>query len=220
MADGDGTGGQGDTGAGGNGGDTSFLDGITDSAMRGNEIFKDFTDLDGLAKSHVDLNQQLVDLKASQPTLPENADGYSFQAQDGTELDQEVMGQFRGLAFEQKFTADQHAAVVNFDLARQAKLTVDYNKLNQDNVDALKAELGDGWDEALSKANEVLKKVPGGEKLMKATPIEDHPALFEVMVWLGKHISEDVLESGSVSGDGDTRTKDESGRPNLQFRDM
>ena len=209
---------QGDTGAGD--GDTSFLDGITDEAMRGNEIFKDFTDLDGLAKSHVGLNQELVDLKASQPTLPENADGYSFQAQDGTELDQEVMGQFRGLAFEHKLTPEQHAAVVNFDLARQAKLTADYNTLNQANVDALKAELGDGWDEALGKANEVLKKVPGGEKLMEATPLDSHPALFTFMVWLGKHISEDVLESGGAGGDGDTRKKDETGRPVLNFDGM
>ena len=157
--------GQGNTGDGAGNGDTSYLDGIADEGLRANEALKDFENLDGLAKG-------FVDMKGSLPVLPADVKAYDFTVPKGIEVDEAEMATFKDSALKLGLTAEQYKGVMEFEFARGARATVEYNNAQKETLDALKKELGDGFDAALEKANKVLTKVPGGQDLLDSIDLK------------------------------------------------
>jgi len=223
MADDTGAGGQGDTGAGGNGDGTSFLDGITDEGVRANEALKGIENLDGLATKYLEANQNLADLKASQPTVPDSVEAYAIDIPKEVEgaVDEADLGAFKEAALGMRLTPEQYQGIMQFEFARAARLAEEYDKGQDEVMNELKKELGDGWEAALERANKVLAAIPGGEQLLESIELGDHAPLFKLMKWVGDNISEDILETGGgTGGEGDTRPRDETGKPQLQYEDM
>lgn len=203
-------GGQGDTGAGG-GEITSFLDGIQSEDLRGNESLTGFENLDGLAQGY-------IDLKTSQPVLPENADGYQIDVPEGMTVDQADFGLFKEQALQMGLTNDQYQNVLKFDFARNARIAKNHQEAQDKAVAELKLELGDKYDESLATAQKVLRL--SGQEGLAAMELGNNPELFRLLNWVGDKISEDQLETGVGGGSTDTRQKDDSGRPVIQYKNM
>lgn len=203
-------GGQGDTGAGG-GEITSFLDGIQSEDLRGNESLTGFENLDGLAQGY-------IDLKTSQPVLPENEDGYQIDVPEGMTVDQADFGLFKEQALQMGLTNDQYQNVLKFDFARNARIAKNHQEAQDKAVAELKLELGDKYDESLATAQKVLRL--SGQEGLAAMELGNNPELFRLLNWVGDKISEDQLETGVGGGSTDTRQKDDSGRPVIQYKNM
>jgi hypothetical protein len=214
--EGDGAGnGQGATGAGDGGQKptSSFIDTITDEGLRGHESLKGFENLDSLAKGYIELRE-------SQPVIPESVDGYAIDVPQGITVNQADLSSFKETALKLKLTPDQYKGVMEFEFTRAARINDDYNQTTDKNKKALQKELGDNFDAALQKANKVLEKAPGGKDLLNSVDLSNHPALFKLMTWIGEHISEDILETGGSASHGDTRPRDDAGNPQLKYASM
>jgi len=214
--------GQGDTGAdGGDGGDNggdngvggepqpTFLDSIQSEDLRGNEHLQDFDSPDSLAEKY-------VELRNSQPVIPETADGYEMEIPEGIKLDEEDFGNFKQTAHDLKLSNEQWEAVVMFDHNRMAK----WVEQQEANVKEAQAELTKEWggkfDENISKANEVLKKT-GFEDLGQTVELASNAQFAKFLFHIGNTISEDKLTLGDPKGQGDPRLKDDAGNAMLDF---
>jgi len=209
MAEGDA--GQGDTGAGE--GDTSFRDGITDEGMRANEHLGAHETLDSLATDY-------IALKDSQPVLPGSVDEYKVDIPADIKVDEADFGAFKTLAHENGMTNELYQKIVQFDFARSSRIAKADQETHEAAVTELKTELGDKYDAQLAMGKKVLEASGRMDDLGKDVDLGNTPALFRLLSWVGEKISEDQLEIGSGGGEGDTRPKDDAGRPTLQYKGM
>lgn len=213
--------GQGTTGAEDGGGqEASFLDGIQDEGLRGNESLKDFKSADDLAKA-------FVDLKGAQQVVPENIDAYEFEIpEDGVKIDEAGMNAFKQTALEAKLTSEQYKAVVGFRAAEIASAQKAAEKARDDAVKAMKKEYGAEYDAKLDAAQKVLLRFEAADILDVANPedaaksLGNSPALMRFLVKVSEAISEDTFERGGRSAEGDKMERDDAGRPILRFKDM
>jgi hypothetical protein len=209
MAEGDA--GQGDTGAGG--GETSFRDGITDEGMRGNEHLGAHETLDSLATDY-------IKLKDSQPVLPGSVDDYKVDIPTDIQIDEADFGAFKTLAHENGMTNEVFEKVMQFDFARSSRIAKADQETHEAAVTELKTELGDKYDAQVEMGKKVLTAAGRMDDLGKDVDLGNTPALFRLLNWVGEKISEDQLEIGGGGGTGDTRTRDDAGKPALGYKDM
>ncbi len=211
MAEGDAGTGQGDTGAGEGDAGTSFLDGIKDEGIRGSEHLSKMENLDGLAQGY-------IDMKTSQPVVPETADNYQVDIPTDVKVDETDSGLFRGAAHEMGLTNEQYQKVMQFDFARATRTNKVAQEAHEKAVSDMKLEMGDKYDENLATAQKVMAAAKT-EELAK-TDLGNNPELFRLLVWVGGSIAEDQLETGAGGGQGDGRPKDDAGKPALKYANM
>jgi len=225
MSEGDGNG-QGNTGAGDGGQQTSFLDGIQGADLKENESLSGFENLDGLAQSY-------VDLKASQPVLPENVDGYKYEIPsehafheennpNGIKFGDEGSNKFKDLSLEIGLQPDQYSKIMGFmtDSIIDGNKTFaeSQNKVGEETISRRKESLGSGYDAAVE--NSLKAMVAFEVEGLKDDPISNNDQFFGMMSKLGAAISEGKLNAG---GDGLFSSKEnlgEDGKKMLSFPSM
>lgn len=223
--------GQDNTGAGEGGEQTSFLDGITNEDLKGNEILTGYNE-DG--KGLEALAQDYVDLKGSQPTLPENIDGYKFDLPEGAQVDEAGMNAFKEAALEAKFTPEQYNAAVAFRVAEMENITKSVEESREAAIEELKADPkygGDKFEGNLAMAQKLLAKYEATDILteditaaLSADNAKDllgnKTGLFRLLIDIANDFSEDHFETGGGNKGDDKRQTDEAGKPLMKFKDM
>ena len=217
---------QGNTGAtndnsGNDGNVTSFLDTLTSDELKTNEHLLAFKDkgIEGLAADY-------VNLKTSQPQIPENPDGYAFEWPSDVPQDEKGFNDFRQLAHDLKLPSETWQKIVQFDIDRGKALSAQYEadskKASEEKVEtaakALKAEWGNKYDENITKAKMVISKTKSDE-LLADRDLGNHPALAKLLVWVADSISEDKITSGGMPPKA-TQELGEDGKPLLHFPSM
>lgn len=215
MAEGDGTVGPGDTGAGGDvgGGEgtPAFLETIQNEELRGNEFLKNFDSPDSLADGY-------VSLRNSQPVIPENTEGYQMDIPENANFDESDFNSFKEASHKAGLTNEQWQAVVQYDYERSQQ----WNKSQEEAVTEAAAELtkdwGDKFDENISKATNVLSKT-GFEDLGDDELVRSNPQFAKFLFHISTIISEDKLgPRGNPAAD--SRDMGEDGKPLLNFPSM
>lgn len=219
---------QGNTGAGaGDGGTSSFLDSMSED-MRGNAQFEGIDSADALGQKFLDMNTSFEELKSQQPAgAPEEISGYEFETPEGISFNEDESNAFKEYSKESGFSNDVYQKIMKFETDRIAASSKAATDKHAENITALKKEFGDKYDQALSVADKALQASPFAKDLLGSDdPAEmtkilaDSPLLFRVFNWIGTAISQDSLESGGRGGVGDSRQKNEAGKPMLKYKDM
>ncbi len=186
---------------------TSFLDGIQSEELKGHESLADF-------KSHDEIAQAFVDMKGAQPVIPENIDGYSYEAPEGVTMDEAGVNAFKDIALDIKLSADQYNAIVGFRTAEIETRNKAMEAQKEEAVTTMKQEWGDNYDANIQKITKVLAtagtdadalfsiKQPGeGGKALG-----NEPVLARLLTWVHDKMSPDTFEGGESSGGGKEKT--------------
>ena len=172
---------------------------------KSNELFTGMENAEQLGQTYLDLHKSHEEAKASLPVVPENVADYKFEAVEGAEVDEAAVVDFRVQAKELKLDAAQFAGVMAFDLARNKKAMDAAKEAKDAAIVANKTAMGDAYEGNVVLAGKVLKAF-GAEGLAK-TDLGNNPELFQLLVKVGKAVSEDSL-TGSGPTDGDGGEKD------------
>lgn len=176
----------------------------------------------------VQLAKYYVDLKSNQVLPPESPDGYAFETPDGYDLDTETFDAFKKVAHETGISQKQFDAMMKIEVDRfsKARQTME-DTINNNQAEAereLKSEWGEGYDQKLESAKQLLnheKLVDDGFKqFLEDTRFGDNPQVIRFFAKLADAISEDSFRQ---PGKGDLPSGPkigEDGRPMLKFPSM
>lgn len=152
-----------------------------------------------------------VEKKPSEPKLVD--DKTEFKLPEGATLDAEKSKMFKEVCKELKLSEEQAQKIVDMDSKYQQEVA---NKLFQKQIDDWKKEtlsmLGDKAEEKLAEAHNAYQKF-GTEKfvkLMKATGLDNHPAVVEVFRNINSKIATDTLVPGTSNGVKSSMTFEEA----------
>lgn len=142
--------------------------------------------------------------KAAEKVAPEK---YEFKAPEGTTLDNELLGEFEGMARELKLSQEDAQKVADLGV----KLTQKFQTQQAEAMQAAKAEWtaaattdkeygGDKLAENLAVAEKALDAfgTPELKSLLKESGFSHHPELVRFMYRAGKAISEDRMVTGGA----------------------
>ena len=208
---------KGDTGLG-DGGNESFLDSFTDKDLGGNELLTGYTGDEGGGVEK--LASDFVALKANQPSLPENAESYVFEAPEG--MDERIVEGYNGLkavAHDAGISQAGYDAIVKFDQDRAAAINTQIADLTKEAETAVKDDMGDKFEENLGKADKVLDLL-GAKGLTEGAGNElvHQTELFKMLVKVADSISEDKLSGGN--GPTKQSNKGSDGQKVIVYKDM
>jgi len=172
----------------------SFLSGIENEELRANEMLQGYTSDEGGGLDK--LASDFIEMKNGQPVIPESAEAYEFEAPEGMhEAMVQGYNDLKSFAHENNLPQETYNKLIEFDQARLAKITADMKQVTSESIDAMKAELGDKYDETHAKVDKLVKAV-GGEELMNDFELGNNPKLFRVLAKLADSISEDSIILG------------------------
>ena len=196
--------------------------------LRENDHLKGIDNLGTLAKN-------FVDLRSSQPVLPESADQYGIDYPSDfpdNMRDTDTLSAFKTLAHELGIPADTAKKIFDFDISRsiaaQSK-ALDLEKEKETKaVEAktaaeteLKTNWGDSYDANLALTLKAVEAFGGPDfkKHLDDTGLGNHPLMIKTFHAIGKAMSEDTLHAseGNLKG---SRPTDDAGRPMLKFPSM
>jgi len=208
---------EGNTG-GNDGGNESFLDSFSDKDLGGNELLTGYTGDEGGGVEK--LASDYVELKANQPSLPENAEAYTFEAPEG--MDERIVEGYNGLkavAHDAGITQEGYDAIVKFDQDRAASINNQIADLTEEAQTALKDEMGDKFEDNIASAEKVLDAL-GAKGLVEGAGKElvNNPELFKMLVKVAGAISEDKLSGGN--GPTKQSNKGSDGQKVIQYDNM
>ena len=198
-----------DNTGGGGGNEPTFQDSLGDHGT--NEIFADLKDVGGLAGKAVELNTSLEELRANQPTVPENADGYTYEpADDALPVTDENLSALRDFALENKWSQETFLQALEVEQKISKDLVDAHNTKVEAATETLKKEMGDDFEPGKLLVEKVLTKF-GGEGLKdRVSDLATDPDIYRLVHAFGKVLSPDVLENITVGGDGANNGKSTS----------
>ena len=168
---------------------------------KGNELFTGMQSAEQLGQKYVDLHKSHEEAKALAPVVPEDVADYKFEAVEGVETDEKIVGEFRTQAKELGLNAAQFAGVMAFDLARSKAVAAADKEVADKAIEVAKADMGSEYEGNLLLADKVLRTF-GSEELASGITIGNNPDLFKFLLKVGAAVSEDTL-TGSASTEGD-----------------
>jgi hypothetical protein len=197
-----------------------------DEELRDSEHLKGFQNANELAKS-------FAEMKSAQPVIPETADGYTFETQEGQELNAERMATWKTELHGLGLTQAQFEGIVNASLAEDAKAIQardeSYAESRKAAENALQTKWGDKYQEnvegAIKFRDSIMSHLPDEGKAFVAflenTKFGDNPEVVEFFSHCASLISEDVINRGSPRASTTEVARTESGDPMLDpYKDM
>jgi hypothetical protein len=132
---------------------------------------------------------------------PENPDGYTFTIPETVEeyRDKEMESAIRQLAFDAGGKKQTIEAVVN---GYYQKLADDFKRSKEEGEKELRAEFGDGYDEALATAERFFGECSSEFcSLIKRAGLASNPIVIREFLSKGKQMLSDTLVKGDGGGD-------------------
>ena len=119
----------------------TFLDSLGEAA-KDNALFTGMENAGQLATKAAELNTSLDELRAAQPKVPETAEGYTFEAPEGVELDPDGVKAFQEVAHKIKLDPEQAKELMTYDLQRQAVQVASEEAAAEKAIALMKEEFG------------------------------------------------------------------------------
>lgn len=203
-----------------NTGDFNFRDHISDE-FKTSKTLEQYKDLNGLVKSHIELNKMLGDrvkLPSENSTpeeinkfyaklgRPEAVDKYEFknpeQLPEGFNIDEAGVKEFKELAFKLNLTQKQadelRGYYVNKSIEQHKSTYVSKEKLEEEFITKGKEKFGDKYDNVISNAAKVMKENLSDEQRASLDKMDNDQllAVSELINNLSnKYIKQDTIDN-------------------------
>jgi len=189
--------------------ETSFIDQITDEEIKGSKSLSNFKDINGLAKSYINLEKKLGSPKEPETFLPED---YSYELPENYNANEDLLNSVKEKAIElgvkpeafkqlvKTFTSEESELLNNIQAESDAKIT--------EMQEELKKEWGSAYDHNLKEAENTFQRFASEsdqEAFANLTP-EGQFAVAKIMHNVGKQIAEPT--QGSIGNQKTTLTKE------------
>ena len=197
-----------------------------DEGLRENEHLKGFENANDLAKT-------LVEIKSAAPTIPETADGYQFEPEEGQEINPERLATWKANLHGLGLSQSQFEGIVKTALAEESNAMKSFEESIENNrkeaESALQTKWGDQYEQNVESAkkfyNLISENLPEQGKafkeFMEETKFGDNPQVIEFMTQCATLISEDVIQRGSPRPSKTEVARSESGDPMIDdYSDM
>ena len=197
-----------------------------DEGLRESEHLKGFESANDLAKT-------LVEMKSAQPPVPESPDGYTFEPEDGQQIDEDRLATWKQSLHGLGLSQGQFEGIVKAALAEEAgamKALEDSIEENRKAAEtALQTKWGDKYEQNVEGAKKFMQAIAGNmdeegkafRQFIEETRFGDNPQVVEFFAACAQLISEDVIQRGSPRPSKTEVARSESGDPMLDdYSDM
>jgi hypothetical protein len=189
--------------------------------IRDNEHLKE-------VKDGAELARYYVDLKSNYLAPPDNPDGYEFEPPDGFEIDNEIFGKFKSIAFENGVNQKQFSELMNLEVQRNEAAKAEIQKrietAQKEAETALKTEWGDKYEAKIEAAKQTLRHPSIADEsfsqFLEETRFGDNPHVIKMFAKLADLISEDAFQKPGQGSKEKNRQVGEDGRLILHFPSM
>lgn len=209
--------GQVDTNADG-GAPATFADSLGEG-LRGNEAFKGFENVDGLASAYLETNQKFTEIQGKVPVIPEKPEAYNLSVPEGYVAD--GLDNFKAFAHEHGLTEAQANKLLEFDNSRMQQAYKAQEQAETQAVESLKTEWGVNFKKNVTLAQRAVEKIGGPDlkKFLDESRLGNNPQLVKMFHKIGESISEDSLFTGGGNNVTERPTMPD-GSPMLRFPSM
>lgn len=188
----------------------SFLESITDEELKGSKSLADFKDINGLAKSYVNLEKKL-----GAPREPESfkAEEYTYNLPENYEANDDIMGVVKEKAVELGISPKNFGALIETFATKENEILASMQEEQQQSQkqfqDSLKEEWGASYEDKLKAADDTWRLVAPQEadSMLSQLPAEQQVVIAKVMDNIASKISE---ESIGKQNNNFNLTKDEA----------
>ncbi len=177
---------------------TSWIDNIQDSELKNSKSLSNFKDVEGLAKSYVNLEKKL-----GQPKEPEKyeADQYNYEFGEGYKPHEGIYKNFTDKAIELGVKPDAYKELINTYVDSEQQAINDFNKeqetLNEEFTGKLKEDWGNDYSKNLEKAENLWTKFApeNADKMFSKMTPEMKGAVAKAMFNISKTMSDSHVEA-------------------------
>lgn len=140
--------------------ETSFIDLITDEELKSSKSLSNFKDINGLAKSYINLEKKL-----GAPKEPETytEDQYNFEAPENYTINEEVFNPLKAKALELGMKPEGFNELAKTFIESEMKQSAANAKALEEMESTLKSEWGNAYDEKLKASFNTWKTFAGEE---------------------------------------------------------
>ena len=185
--------------------ETSFIDSITDEELKGSKSLANFKDINGLAKSYINLEKKL-----GAPKEPETytEDQYNFEAPENYNINEDVFNPLRAKALELGIKPEGFNELAKTFIESEMQQSASNAEALKEMESTLRSEWGNAYDEKLKASFNTWKTFAGEEN---AGIIEDldpkaQLAIAKIMDKVSSSISESNI--GKVPMSQNVTTKE------------
>tara|TARA_Y100000401_G_scaffold29233_3_gene21305 strand:- start:10084 stop:10845 length:762 start_codon:yes stop_codon:yes gene_type:complete len=177
---------------------TSWMDKIQDNELKNSKSLSNFKDVEGLAKSYVNLEKKL-----GQPKEPEKyeADQYSYEFGEDYKPHEGIYKNFTDKAIELGVNPDAFKELIKTYVDSEQQAINDFNKeqeaLNEEFTSKLKEDWGNNYSKNLEKAENLWTKFApeSADKMFSKMTPEMKGAVAKAMFNISKTMSDSYVEA-------------------------
>lgn len=177
---------------------TSWIDNIQDNELKNSKSLNNFKDVEGLAKSYVNLEKKL-----GQPKEPEKyeADQYNYEFGEDYTPHEGIYKNFTDKAIELGVNPDAFKELIKTYVDSEQQAINDYNKdqekLNEEFTSQLKEDWGNDYSKNLEKAENLWTKFApeNADKMFSKMTPEMKGAVAKAMFNISKTMSDSHVEA-------------------------
>lgn len=191
-----------------------------DEELRESEHLKGVENANDLAKT-------FVEMKSAAPVVPENAEGYQFEPEQGQNIDPDRLATWKSNLYDLGLSQSQFEGIVKAAMDEESSslkaLDEAHEKNRAEAETALQTKWGDKYaenvDSAIKFRDAITQNLDDkGEafvKFLEDTKFGDNPQVVEFFAACSKLISADAIEKGSPRPTRTQVARSESGQPML-----
>jgi hypothetical protein len=183
---------------------TSWIDNIQDSELKSSKSLSNFKDVEGLAKSYVNLEKKL-----GQPKEPEKyeADQYNYEFGEDYKPHEAIYKSFTDKAIELGVKPDAYKELIETYVKSEQQAINDFNKeqeaLNEEFTSKLKEDWGNDYSKNLEKAENLWTKFApeNADKMFSKMTPDMKGAVAKAMFNISKTMSDSHVEAPNKTQD-------------------
>jgi hypothetical protein len=197
------------------------------------EAFTGIEDATGLAtkyqelhQAHADLTAKHTELEGGIPKPPESPDQYTApDIPEGVKVDENGLTAFKEAAHKLGMSNEQFNAALGVQFQMQADKLAAIKQEHVKLMTDMKAEIGDGFQDAVAKVNTLVETLGLNEMLGQYDASEEgsimgtNPHIFRALLKISEAVSPDSLAPASGPGTVERKTTTD-GRPMLNYPSM
>ena len=188
---------------------TSFIDQITDEEIKDSKSLSNFKDINGLAKSYVNLEKKLGSPKEPESFAPED---YSYELPENYNANEDILNPIKEKAIELGVKPEAFKQLVETFVGKESEILGNMQAKSEAKItemqEGLKKEWGAAYDHNLKEAENTFQRFASEndqEAFANLSP-EGQLAVAKIMHNVGKQIAEP--KQGSIGNQQTTLTKE------------
>jgi len=191
--------------------ETSFLDQITDEEIKGSKSLSNFKDINGLAKSYINLEKKLGAPKEPENYAPED---YTYELPENYQANDDLLNLVKDKSVELGIKPEAFKQLVETFTGEESKIIQGIQADNEARINelqnSLKEEWGNSYDDNLKIAENTFKRFATEEdqEQFASLPPESQLAVAKIMHNVSQQIGEGT--QGKVGNSQGVLTKEDA----------